>query len=266
MSPALAPKHAPKLDDYRDKYENVRLERSDDGVLEMTLTTDGGCLVWSSLAHEELGYCFTDVGADVENRVVILTGTGENYCSEIDVASFDLGTSRAWDTVFYEGRRLLLNLLDIPVPVVSAVNGPALFHPEIPVLSDIVIASDTASFQDGPHYVSGIVPGDGAHIVWPHVIGANRGRYFLLTGQVLDARTAMEYGAVNEVVPADQLMARARHVAGEIAARPYLTRRYAREVLTQRIKRLLDEGLGFGLALEALAATDQLPSEGTMAQ
>jgi enoyl-CoA hydratase/carnithine racemase len=201
--------------------------------------------VWSSLAHEELGYCFTDVGADVESKVVILTGAGENYCAEINVASFDLGTSRAWDTVFHEGRRLLLNLLDIPVPVISAVNGPALFHPEIPM--------------------SGIVPGDGAHIVWPHVLGSNRGRYFLLTGQLLDARTALEYGCVNEVVAPAQLMDRAREVARDLAAKPYLTRRYAREVLTQRLKRVMQEGLGFGLALEALAATDQLPTEGTMA-
>jgi enoyl-CoA hydratase/carnithine racemase len=258
--------HALKLDDYRHRYENVRLERGDDGVLEMTLTTEGGSLVWSALAHEELGYCFLDVGADVENRTVLLTGAGENYCAEIDVASFDLSTSRAWDRTFYEGRRLLRNLIDIPVPVVCAVNGPALFHPEIPVLSDVVIASEAASFQDGPHYVSGIVPGDGAHIVWPHVLGPNRGRYFLLTGQLLDADTALQYGAVNEVVAPEQLLQRGRQVAHEIAARPYLTRRYAREVLTQQIKRLLDQGLGFGLALEALAATDQLPTEGTMAR
>ena len=260
----MSPIVAPKLEDYQHRYSNIKLER-EGGVLEVTFHTDGGSLMWSSMAHEELGYCFTDIGADVENAVVILTGTGDDWCAGINVASFDLATSRAWDTVFYEGRRLLRNLMDIPVPVISAVNGPALFHPEIPVLSDVVIASETASFQDAPHYMSGIVPGDGAHIVWPHVLGPNRGRYFLLTGQLLDAKTALEYGAVNEVVPADQLMARARAVARDLAAKPYLTRRYAREVLSQRIKRLLDEGLGFGLALEALAATDQLPTEGTMA-
>jgi enoyl-CoA hydratase/carnithine racemase len=260
----MSPVVAPKLEDYQHRYQNIKLERTD-GVLEVTFHTDGGSLVWSSLAHEELGYCFADIGADVGNHVVLLAGTGDDWCSAINVASFDLGTSRAWDTVFYEGRRLLRNLIDIPVPVISAINGPALFHPEIPVLSDIVLAAETASFQDGPHYVSGIVPGDGAHIVWPHVLGPNRGRYFLLTGQLLDARTALEYGAVNEVVPAGQLMARAREVARDIAAKPYLTRRYAREVLTQRIKRLLDEGLGLGLALEALAVTDHMPTEGTMA-
>jgi len=62
-----------------------------------------------------------------------------------------------------------------------------------------VLAADTALFQDAPHFMSGIVPGDGAHVVWPHLLGPNRGRYFLITGQELNARTAFEYGVVNEV-------------------------------------------------------------------
>jgi 6-oxocamphor hydrolase len=150
------------------------------------------------------------------------------------------------------------------VPVISAVNGPARIHPEIPVLSDIVLAADTALFQDAPHFMSGIVPGDGAHIVWPYVIGANRGRYFLLTGQELDAKTALAYGAVAEVLPRDRLMSRARELANLIGSQPILARRYTRVALTHRIKRLLDEGLSLGLAIEALAAIDQLPTEGRM--
>jgi enoyl-CoA hydratase/carnithine racemase len=254
---------APAFDRYHERYENIKLER-EDGVLTMTLHTRGDSLVWSARAHEELGFCFTDVGADRDNKVVILTGTGASFCADIDAGSFKLSTASDWDLTFYDGRRLLRNLLDIEVPVISAVNGPARIHPEIPVLSDIVLAAETALFQDAPHFMSGIVPGDGAHIVWPYVIGGNRGRVFLLTGQELDARTALEYGAVAEVLPGDRLMRRARELANMIAARPLLTRRYTRVALTQRIKRLLDEGLSFGLAMEALAAIDHLPTEGRM--
>ena len=254
---------AARFEDYRNRYQNIRLERQD-GILTMTFHTGGNSLVWSARAHEELGYCFTDVGADRENKVVILTGAGENYCADIDAGSFRLSTAGDWDLTFYDGRRLLINLLDIEVPVISAVNGPARIHPEIPVLSDIVLASETAVFQDAPHFMSGIVPGDGAHVVWPHVLGPNRGRYFLLTGQELDARTALEYGVVNEVLPPGRLMARAKELAALLAAKPMLTRRYSRVALTQRIKRLMHEGLGFGLAIEALAAIDQLPTEGRM--
>lgn len=254
---------APAFEHYKDRYQNIRLER-DDGVLTMTLHTNGDSLVWSAQAHEELGYCFTDVGTDRDNKVVIMTGAGNDFCADINAGSFKLSTAGDWDLTFFDGRRLLSNLLDIEVPVISAVNGPARIHPEIPVLSDVVLASDTALFQDAPHFMSGIVPGDGAHIVWPHVLGPNRGRYFLITGQVLDARTALEFGVVNEVLTKERLIHRARELASTIAAKPALARRYTRVALTQRIKRLMQEGLGYGLAVEALAAIDQLPSEGRM--
>ena len=249
--------------DYASAYENIALERSD-GILIVTFSSGGGELVWSGQAHEDLAYCFADISADRENKVVILTGAGDNFCAQIDAESFTLSTASDWDVVFYEGRRLLKNLLNIEVPVIAAVNGPARIHPEIPVLSDIVLASSTAVFQDAPHFMSGIVPGDGAHVVWPHVIGPNRGRYFLLTGQELDAQTAMEFGAVSEVLQPDALTPRALEIARDIAAKPELTRRYSRVAVTHSIKRLMDEGLGLGLAVEALAAISGLPTEGRM--
>jgi enoyl-CoA hydratase/carnithine racemase len=255
---------APRFDHYKDRYENIALSRDTDGILLMRFHTNGGPLVWSALAHEELGYCFTDVGADRENKVVVMTGTGANWCADINAGSFKLSTAGDWDLTFYDGRRLLNNLLDIEVPVISAINGPARIHPEIPVMSDIVIASDTTLFQDAPHFMSGIVPGDGAHVVWPHLLGPNRGRYFLIMGQEIGAHQALDWGVVNEVVPADKLMARALEIAKMIAAKPMLTRRYTRVVLTQRYKRLMHEGLSLGLGLEALAATNALPTEGRM--
>jgi enoyl-CoA hydratase/carnithine racemase len=256
---------APRFEDYSDQYQNIALERRD-GIVQLTLHTNEKSLAWSATAHDELAYCFNDVANDRDNKVVILTGTGESFCEEIDVASFDLGTAHDWDHVIYEGRRLLNNLLGIEVPVVAAVNGPVIFHPEIPMLADVVLASETATFQDAPHFMSGVVPGDGAHIVWTHVLGPNRGRYFLLTGQLLDARTAMDYGAVNEVVPGERLLDRAWEVARLIAEKPMLTRRYARAALTLEWKRLMNEGLGYGLTMEALAAVDHWPAEGTMAK
>src|ERR1700737_4584120 len=96
-------------------------------------------------------------------------------------------TTEKWDHIYKDAKHLLMNLLDIEVPVIAAVNGPALIHAELAVLSDIVIASENAEFQDGPHFPNGVVPGDGVHVVWPLVLGINRGRYFLLSGQKLSA-------------------------------------------------------------------------------
>lgn len=248
----------PRLSEYKDIYRHIVLERDEDGILVMRFHTDGGPLVWSEQCHAELGHCFAQVGADRANRVIVMTGTGDVWCSEIDFSSFNLTTPEEWDHTFYDGRKLLTNLLDIEVPIISAINGPARMHPEIPVMSDIVLASDTALFQDGPHFAAGIVPGDGAHIVWTHLLGQNRGRYFLLMSQELSAQEAYAAGVVGEVLPADAVLDRAMEIARIFAGKTDLGLRYSRVVLTQRFKRLMDEGLSLGLGLEALAAVDMI--------
>jgi enoyl-CoA hydratase/carnithine racemase len=244
-------------------YRNIALS-FDDGVLVVRFHTDSRSLVWSASAHEELTRCFGAIALDRECRAVVLIGTGESWCDAIDAASFNLSGPLAWDATRSEGRRLLRNLLDIEVPVVSAVNGPARFHPEIPVMADVVLAAEHTLFQDAPHFISGIVPGDGAHIVWPHVLGPNQGRYFLLTGQELSAGDALQRGVVAEVLPLKDLNDRAMDVARAIARQPILTLRYTRLVLTQRYKRLMEEGLESGLTMEAVAALHQSPTSGAM--
>ncbi len=107
-----------------------------------------------------------------------------------------------------------------------------------------------------PHLNAGIVPGDGVHVLWTHVLGSSRGRYFLLTQETLTAQQAHQLGVVNEVLPADRLLERAWELARQLAKQPTLTLRYTRVALTQRLKRLVSEGLGYGLALEGITATD----------
>jgi len=244
-------RHAPKFDDYARKYENAKLERRD-GILQITLHSNGKSMEWTQDVHDQLPYLFTDIAGDRENKVVILTGAGEYFCNNLIAATFEVTTAVQWDNIVYEGRRLLTTLLDINVPVIAAVNGPAHYHPELPVMSDVVIASETATFQDVTHFMSGVVPGDGSHIVWTHVLGPNRGRYFLLTGQELDAKTALEYGAVNEVLPPAKVLPRAWELAESFAKKSFLARRYTRECMTLEYKRLLQQGLVQGLALEGL--------------
>jgi enoyl-CoA hydratase/carnithine racemase len=100
------------------------------------------------------------------------------------------------------------------------------------------------------------VPGDGVNLLWQEAIGTIRGRYFILTRQELDAKTAKEWGAVNEIVSADQLLPRAREIAEGLARLPPLTTRYTRIALTRKLRRIVDEGLGYGLALEGISAAD----------
>jgi enoyl-CoA hydratase/carnithine racemase len=99
------------------------------------------------------------------------------------------------------------------------------------------------------------VPGDGVHVVFPLIMGLNRGRYFLLTGQVIDASQALDYGLVNEVLPRDKLLPRAWELAREIMQQPEMNRRYSRLLLTEQLRRQINELLPYGLALEGLAIT-----------
>jgi enoyl-CoA hydratase/carnithine racemase len=246
------------LEQYADNYRHIRMERRD-GILQMTFHTDGGPLQWGGGPHEEFPRAFADVGSDPANRVVIITGTGDAFSGpQGTAAGAPKRTPREWDKTYWEGKRLLTNLLDIEVPIIGAVNGPALRHSEIPLLSDIVLASETAAFQDSGHFMSGLVPGDGVHIVYPMLLGLNRGRYFLLTGQSIGAQEAQTLGLVNEVLPPGELLPRAWALAGQLAEKSDLVLRYTRVATTQYVKRIMQDLLGYGLALEGLGSADTL--------
>ena len=244
------------FDVYCDKYDSISMRR-EDGILEMTLGTDGGPLQWGRQPHAELEEAFLNIGRDRENQLVIMTGTGDEFSGPVAEAASNKAahkqTPDEWAELGWESNRLLSNLLAIDVPMISAVNGPAARHAELPVMCDIVLAAENASFQDSAHYSGGLVPGDGVHVVFPMIMGLNRGRYFLLTGQVLDAGQALEAGLVSEVLPREELKPRAWQLARQIMQQPEMNRRYARLLLTERLRREISELLPYGLALEGLA-------------
>ena len=245
-----------RFDSYANKYSCIRMERRE-GILQVMFHTDGGSLKWGLGPHGELPDAFADIARDRENRVVILTGTGDEFSGPRGMPGASAITQgitvEEFDQVHRDGRALLMNLLDIEVPVIAALNGPAWRHSEIPLLSDIVLASDTAAFQDSAHFASGLVPGDGMHIVYPLLLGMNRGRYFLLTGQTLNAGEAKELGLVAEVLPQDEVLARAWELAEELTHRPTLLLRYTRLMFTEYLRRRMQDLLGYGLAMEGLA-------------
>jgi enoyl-CoA hydratase/carnithine racemase len=240
------------LANYAEKYQTIRMERRD-GILQMTFHTAGQPLQWGELPHREFPQAFHDIASDPDNKVVIMTGTGDVFSGPRATPDARLRRSAAaWDKTYWEGKHLLWNLLDIEVPMISAINGPALRHSELPLLCDIVLAAEETTFQDSAHFTNGMVPGDGMHILYPLLMGLNRGRYFLLTGQTLTARQAQEVGLVNEVLPRQELLPRAWALAEQLAQRPPLVLRYSRVLLTQHLKRLMHDLLGYGLALEGL--------------
>jgi enoyl-CoA hydratase/carnithine racemase len=246
---------------YSKQYSMIEMRR-EEGILEMRFHTEGGPLRWSLKPHAELEQAFLDVGRDPANEVVILTGTGDEFSGprvgpEGHNHKRKPVTPAEWYPIGREGRHLQMNLLNIEVPVISAINGPAYRHAEIPLLSDIVIASETAAFQDSAHFTAGLLPGDGVHIVFPHLMGPNRGRYFLLTGQTLNAEQALSFGLVNEVVAPQDVLSRAWEHARLLMQQTPLLRRYSRELLTHELKKKMHDMLAYGLALEGFAASQQ---------
>lgn len=262
--------------EYKDRYDNYRFELSDDGILLMQCHTNGGSLVWDWKAHDEMSDAFADVAGDRDIKVLIHTGTGENYNADwgkppgsppqkpnYRVLGDEPGLYTLDEKAWY-GKLLIENVLAVDVPMISVVNGPCNLHSEVPLLGDIVLASEDAYFQDAPHFPRGMVPGDGQHVIWPAVVGPNRARTFMLTGMKLGARQAMEWGAVAEVHPKDKVLARAWDLARDIAKKPPLVLRYTRQLFTQDFKRAFLNELSHGLARETYAQRGFFPGGGGM--
>src|SRR5258708_64934 len=152
MEPAVT-----KLDNYRDSFPNARLTRSKSGVLEVALHTNGGTLVFNGHTHEQFVDLFHTIGSDPDNRVVILTGSGDAFMERITLDGFDFFSPRGYDKIYREGKKILMNILDIEVPLIAAVNGPARLHSEYILLADIVLATPSAGFQDKPPFQLGVV-------------------------------------------------------------------------------------------------------------
>jgi enoyl-CoA hydratase/carnithine racemase len=251
-----------EFDSYREKYPRMRMSRDADGILEVTLHTDGRPLEYSYTngpsPQAEFADAFGDIARDADNRVVLITGTGDRFSGPAaSPENFAVGDIAAWERIRRNGIRLTMGLLEIDVPVISCINGPALRHPEIALLADIVLAAEGATVQDTAHFTNDLVPGDGMNVVLPLLMGYNRGRYHLLTGTSISANDAHAWGLVAEVLPPEDLLERGRELARQLATRNPLVLRYTRLLFTHPLKKMMHDVLGYGLALETIAAVDE---------
>jgi enoyl-CoA hydratase/carnithine racemase len=243
--------------EYFTKYENLHLERTPTGVLTLRFHTDDGPITFTGTTHHDLPKALAEIGDDRANKVLVLTGTGDSFMDDIDGDSLgEIFKPAQWDKIYWEGRRVLQRLLELETPIVAAVNGPASVHSEYPLLADIVVASEDATFMDKPHLGFNIVPGDGIHVVYEELLGVNRARYFALTQQQLTAQDSERLGLVNEIVAKDKVYPRALELAEQLATRPQLFLRYTTIALRQRLLARLNEGTALGMALEGLTAAD----------
>lgn len=241
---------------YFNKYANLKMTRAD-GILTVTMHTNGGSLVFGATPHEEFVDAFYQIGRDRANRVVILTGAGKDWMSSIDFASFgDVTIAKNWAKTIDEGTQILENIANIHVPVICAVNGKAWVHTEYCLMANYIVAAEDATFMDAPHFAGNIVPGDGIFTTWSYVAGPNRAQAFLLLPKPLSAKEAQSWGVVSEIVPQAKLLARADEIAKEWNKKGELTLRHTRRHFIQPLKERIVREVGYGLALEGDSAQD----------
>jgi enoyl-CoA hydratase/carnithine racemase len=140
-------------------------------------------------------------------RAVVLTGSGPAFCAGADLAHVlsTLDDVTGVERLLEEAGRLTLRIESHPMPVIAAVNGAAVAGGlELVLACDLVVAAESAVLADG-HASWGLFPGAGSSVRLPRLIGANRARQLLYSGQGRTARTMFEWGVVNEVVPDGEL-------------------------------------------------------------
>jgi len=223
----------------------VKVER-DGGVAVVTLNRPEAMNALSRGLRAQLAQVMRELDEDEKVRVVILTGAGERAFTagldlkELGADTANLGAANAEDALANPVKAVE----QCRKPVIGAINGVAITGGfELALACDILIAADTARFAD-THARVGIMPGWGLSQKLSRTIGISRAKELSFSGNFLDAQTACEWGLVNRVVPANQLLAAAKKLAADIAG--------VDPTMVQAYKALIDEGYGqnFGEALE----------------
>jgi len=242
-------------------FPSLKMSRDADGVLIVTFHTNGGALTFTARDHTDFVEAFYRISQDRGNKIVILTGGGKDFIAGIDFPSFgNVADPGVWSQVHDEGAQILENLANIRVPMIAAVEGRLHVHSEYALLANVIVAGESATFHDLPHFAGGIVPGDGIFTTWSYRAGAGRAEALLLNPQPVSARTAQEWGVVAEVVKDGQALARARELAALYLKAPEVTRRNTRVHFIQPLKERIVREVGYGLSLEGASAADLVKS------
>lgn len=203
--------------------------------------------------HEALPRVLAALSRDREARAVVLTGAGRAFSAGGDFATFerhaqDLELRRQ---TLRLGRRLFEELVNVHLPVVAAVNGPAVgLGATVVTACDIVFIAEHTFLAD-PHVTVGLVAGDGAAATWPMHTSLLRAKEFLLTGDRMPAAVAVELGLANRAVPSESLLDEALAFAHRLAALPPQAVQDTKAVLNQWIRQASVSMLGYGLAAES---------------
>jgi enoyl-CoA hydratase len=236
----------------QSNYESILIDKRDDGIAIATLNRPERLNAVHDPMHRELERLPKDFDADPSARVLVVTGAGRAFCAGGDFSP-DRDRSEGLRPVFVHARYLVYNWLDCEKPVISAVNGYAMgLGATVALFADVVIAARSAVFADS-HVNMAIGAGDGGGVFWPLLIGPHRAKYYLMTGERVDANTARELGLVQTVVDDDQLMDEALGLAARLAAGPSYAISASKVPINQYMKSVANIVLPQSLAMEEIS-------------
>ena len=215
---------------------------------------------------ENMARVLRDIRHDQTTRVLILTGAGERaFVAGADIAAMSEMTAIEGLEFSRLGHRVLQTVEDLPIPVIAAVNGFALGGGlELAMACDLILASEKARFGQ-PEINLALIPGFGGTQRLPHRIGQARARELIMTGEMIEAKTALDWGLLNKVVAPDQLLAEARKLAEKLASKSGIALRQAKAALRASFTMTEDAGLRFEQSAFGLAFASADRVEGTKA-
>ena len=226
----------------------------------LTIALDNGKVnAVNGRMHRELARVFLDAQDDDDSDLVVLTGAGQAFCAggEMDWFLMTIEDPREFRAIAPEAKRIVTSLLDLEKPLICRLNGAAAgLGATIALLSDIIVAADTAAIGD-PHVKVGLVAGDGGAIIWPQLIGFARAKELLMTGDMLPADEAARLGLVNHCVPADELDAKVDEIAGKILGNPRWAVRWTKTATNLTLRELAVKLLDPAIAYEIVTNMTQ---------
>ena len=247
------PREARTLD--QANYAEMLIEKRNDGVALITLNRPERHNASTAVMHAEFAQLPGDIQADADVKAAVITGAGRSFCSGADVQQRLGGGGEGMSAldVLGEPREIVEGFLNNDKPVVTAVKGYALgFGCTMALLGDIVIAGRSAVFAD-PHVTVGLTAGDGGALLWPLLAGPQNAKYYLMTGERLDAETAERIGLVFKVVDDDDLLDEALAIASKLAAgAPYAVRSTKRSI-NRVLLAMANDVMHYSLAAEGMS-------------
>lgn len=242
--------------DYQE-YEHLSVE-IDDGVAKVTINRPEVYNAVNHRLHLELVDIWRDLGRDDRVRVIVVTGAGEKaFSAGADLSMLENRMSlpaeeRYTDTVTWEARDLVYNMINCDKVIIAAINGVAVGAGlAVAIISDISIMAEDARIGDG-HVKLGVTAGDHSAMIWPLLCGMARAKYYLLTAEMIDGKEAERIGLISKTAPRDQVVPEAMALAHKLASGSQHALSLTKRSLNQWLRLGGITAFDYSLALEKL--------------